>query len=335
MIKKLPLSSDDHVKILGVNQLARVLKLDKDVLITIAETATSSYNSFDRFKKTDKDGTERWRHIDNPALELKEVQDRITRVILKPLVKKLPPYLVGGMPGKSVLDNAYPHIGQQAIVEMDLEKCFENIGHRTIFSVWRALGFGRDVASILTKLTTLQNRLPQGSPASTILCNLALSDMAEAINNLAEKNKCQFTLYVDDVTVSGKKKDVLPIMASVMKLITKKHMKANGKKTEILSDSSSQAVTGVLVNKHQTISTVKYEAIRKEIIELGKSKDAINVRLIKSAWSKVHHVKYVDIKKGSKLETLAKEQLGKLKTYEGPRLKSVRTRPCKSIRNKH
>ena len=335
MITKLPLSDNNYLKILSVNQLARLLNLDKNVLLTITETATSRYDSFDRFKKTEKDGTERWRHIDNPTLELKEVQDRITRAILKPLAKKLPLYLVGGMPGRSVLKNAYPHIGQEVIVEMDLEKCFENVSHKAIYSVWKTLGYGRDVANILTKLTTLQNRLPQGSPASTILCNLALSEMATTIFDLAETHQCKFTLYVDDVTLSGSKDNVLSIISEAVKCITRSNMRVNGKKTEILYKNNSQAITGVLVNKKQTVSKVKYEAVRRQVIEVSKTAEPINVRLLKSTWSKIHHVKYIDLKKGTELETLAKLLLKNTKTFEGSKLKTVRTRSCKSIRNKH
>jgi len=328
-------TSPGPIKILGLNQLARLVSLDKNVLLTIAETAPDYYNSFDRFKKIDQNGIERWRHIDNPTLALKEVQDRITRKILKPLSFGLPKYLVGGMPGRSVLTNAYPHIGKQAIVEMDLEKCFETISHNVIYRVWRSLGYGRDVSNILTKLTTLQNRLPQGSPASTILCNLALADMAQEINLIAEANDCTFTLYVDDIALSGDEKNVVPIMSSVIAQVTKNHLKVNGKKTEIIHANKSQAVTGVLTNRRQTVSEKKYQEIRKGIIELSKEENAINVRRLKSIWSKIHHVVYIDPTKGKLLVTLANSKLKDIKTFEGPKLKTVRTRNCKSIRNKH
>lgn len=335
MIIKLPLNNPQHTKILSLNHLARILKEDKNVLLTIARNAPRYYEPFDRFKKTEKDGTERWRHIDNPTGALKEMQDRINKYILPEIVKELPEYLAGGMPGRSIVRNAYPHIGKELIVGMDLEKCFENVGHEKIYAVWRGLGCGRDVASVLTQLTTLQNRLPQGSPASTILCNLALSGMAEEINTLAKTKGCDFTLYIDDVTVSGTKTATRSMMSDIMACIKRADMKVNRTKTHLAPSNRSQDITGVNVNGSQSISNAKYQKIRMEIMTLANETVPVNVRRYRSAWGKVHHVKYVDEKKGEKLEALAKEKLLHLRTYEGPKLKNVRTRSCKSIRAKH
>lgn len=336
MTIELPLINERHDKILSVNHLARILREDKNVLLTVANTAPQYYEPFDRFKKLDKkNGIEYWRHIDSPTGALKEIQDRINKYILPSIVKELPDYLAGGMPGRSVVKNSYPHIGQELIVGMDLEKCFENVGCDAIYGVWRALGYGRDVSSILTKLTTLQNRLPQGSPASTILCNLALSEMAKSIEGIATAKGCKFTLYIDDITISGEKDATASIIGGVMACIKHADMKANRKKTQLAYNNSSQDVTGVSVNRVQTVSSDKYQKVRSDIIALSKVNKPINVRLYQSVWGKVHNVKYIDKKKGERLQTLANELLADVETYEGPKLKNVRTRSCKSIRASH
>lgn len=334
-IAKLPLTKFDHTPILSLNHLARVLKEDKDVIFTIAQTAPDYYEPFDRFKKKDQEGREHWRHIDNPTGALKEMQDKINRYILPKIVEALPDYLAGGMPGRSVVKNAYPHIGKELIVGMDLEKCFENVGHRQVYAVWRALGYGRDVSSVLTKLTTVQNRLPQGSPASTILCNLALSEMATEINEVAGRSSCDFTLYIDDVTISGEKDTTTQAIGDVMACIKRSSMKVNRKKTHLAYSNRTQDVTGVNVNKSKSVPSAKYEKARASIIALSKETQPVNVRLYQSVWRQVHHVVYIDKVKGRKLVKLAKEKLAHIQTFDGPKLKSVRTRSCKSVRHSH
>jgi hypothetical protein len=331
----IPLTKPNPTKILSLNHLARLLKEDKDVLVTIAQTAPSYYKPFDRFKKKDKQGMEHWRHIDNPTGALKEIQDRINRYILANIAKILPDYLTGGMPGRSVLRNAYPHIGKELIVGMDLEKCFENVGRNQIYAVWRALGCGSDVASILTKLTTVQNRLPQGSPASTILCNLALSPMASEIDKLTADSDCNFTLYIDDITWSGDKDKATALVGDIMDCVKRASMKVNRKKTHLAHNNRTQNVTGIVTNKGQSIPNEKYQQARAEIIKLSKETKPINIRLYQSIWGRIHHIKRVDRAKGQRLVILAKTSLKHLETYEGPKLNGVRMRSCSSASNKH
>jgi RNA-directed DNA polymerase len=333
-VMTIPLTKPRPVKILSLNHLARLLKEDKNVLITIAQTAPNYYRSFDRFKKKDNLGVEHWRHIDNPTGALKEIQDRINRYILSDVAKIMPDYLTGGMPGRSVLKNAYPHIGKELIIGFDLEKCFENIGHNQIYAAWRALGCGSDVASTLTKLTTIQNRLPQGSPASTILCNLALSHMASEINQLASANGCSFTLYIDDITLSGNSKATM-LIGEIIGYVRRAGMTVNRKKTHLAHNNRAQTVTGIITNKAQSVPNEKYQLIRTEIIELSKTTKPINVRLYQSVWGKIHHIVLIDKAKGEKLTALAKTALKELETYDGPKLKNVRTRPCRTIRAQH
>src|SRR5437868_11741322 len=116
-----------------------------------------------------------------------------------PLVDSLPSYMTGGLPGRSIKNNSVPHLEQDVVVGLDIENCFPSISHKQVFGTFRKLGYSTDIASMLTKLTTYQNRLPQGAPTSPLLCNLVLWDSAERISLLASKKGCFFTIYIDDV----------------------------------------------------------------------------------------------------------------------------------------
>lgn len=60
----------------------------------------------------------------------------------------------------------------------------------------------KDVAKIMTDLTTYKNKLVTGSPTSGYL----YEDMFTEINEFVTKENMIMTLYVDDITISGDEK---------------------------------------------------------------------------------------------------------------------------------
>jgi hypothetical protein len=66
-----------------------------------------------------------------------------------------------------------------------------------------------DIATILAKLCTVKtdkygSHLPTGSCISPILSFLANQQLFDSIKDMCEKEGCTLTLYVDDITISGK-----------------------------------------------------------------------------------------------------------------------------------
>lgn len=63
----------------------------------------------------------------------------------------------------------------------------------------------RDVASILTILSTFQGRLPTGSPLSPIMAYFAYYDLWAKLDSFCRDRDFVMTVYIDDVTISGAK----------------------------------------------------------------------------------------------------------------------------------
>lgn len=188
-----------HLPLVSMRQVEFVLGKSREDLRKIASYAGRYYHPFDRRREI---GKGKWRHIDNPKGELKLLQKRIQKHILSKI--NLPDTMVGGIPGRSIRANAKIHEGQQRLVTLDLKNCFPRTTDLKVFEAYRKiLKCSSEIASLLTKLTTFQKRLPQGAPTSSILANFTLLPMHDEICAIAKKFDLRCSIYVDDIAFSG------------------------------------------------------------------------------------------------------------------------------------
>jgi hypothetical protein len=140
------------------------------------------------------------RVIDAPGDKLKALQRRILRRLLAPLAIR--PEATGFVPGRSIVDNARPHVGQAVLINLDLADFFPSITAERVQAAWRAQGWDPDAATILTRICTLEGRLPQGAPTSPALSNLVCRRLDARLGALARALRGHYTRYADDLTFS-------------------------------------------------------------------------------------------------------------------------------------
>jgi len=140
------------------------------------------------------------RAIAAPNDKLKSLQRRLLHRLLNPL--PLPPSVTGFAPGRSIVDNARPHVGSGVVINLDLADFFPSITRERVEAVWRALGWGADAAAILARICTDEGRLPQGAPTSPALSNLVCRRLDERLSKLVKCFKGHYTRYADDLTLS-------------------------------------------------------------------------------------------------------------------------------------
>lgn len=321
-------------KIVSTKDLSVILGVDRGILQTVAATSARYYKPFDTLKKREN-GVESWRHIDNPTDILKLLQTNLQRRVLKPHALTMPEYLVGGLPKRSIIDNANPHVNKECVVSMDLTKCFDHINNDKIYEVFsRYLGFGRDAAALATQLTTVQRRLPQGSSASSILCNMALRKVASEVNAYCIDHGLSFTMYIDDMTLSGDYDATVASIGPVIDICNKYDMHVNKGKTHIMKSSVPQIVTGQGVNKKVNISNAYITAIRRKINAISRTGYVATAREIYQVWSKIEYVNRIDPTKGRRIENYAN---AKVKDLEGiyAEIEDVEKRQCKGYSKPH
>ncbi|MEP3654468.1 MAG: reverse transcriptase family protein [Litorimonas sp.] len=193
--KPLPIHQSCLYKINSRKRLAEILFTTEKKLIAVVD----GNNRYETFKVKKKDGAER--PISAPNIGLKIKQKRLAS-LLHGLAA--PDYVMAPVKGRSYVDNAARHVGQKEFCLLDVANFFPSCTDKRVFWFFSTvLKCSRDVAAILTRLTTEKGCLPQGSPCSPALAYWSYCDMWDAINDIAVKGGCRLTLYADDITISA------------------------------------------------------------------------------------------------------------------------------------
>ena len=153
-----------------------------------------------------------------PNPELKKSQ----RWVLDEIVHKLPVHGAahGFVPGCSIGTNAQVHMNSSKIISMDIKDFFPTFTFRRVKGVFRQMGYLDGIATLLALLCTESPRekvtykeqtyfvavgercLPQGSPASPGITNLACMRLDRRLTGLASSLGWRYSRYADDITFS-------------------------------------------------------------------------------------------------------------------------------------
>jgi hypothetical protein len=140
------------------------------------------------------------RLIENPHSELKGLQKRVNRLLQR---LNLPPVFHGCYSGTSILTNAEQHVVPSWFLTFDLANYFKTIRPRKVYDSLRSLGAAPKVARVLTRLTTIKGRVPQGAPTSPIIAAIAMLALASRLQRLCEIIEAICTVYGDNICLSG------------------------------------------------------------------------------------------------------------------------------------
>lgn len=242
-----------------------VLRKSVECVEYIADHPKDFYGFFYRFK-TDKLGNKKlnkpkyahlgkyWaRKINPPKGELKEIQKQINGYLVKNI--EMPTYAFGGIKKKDNIRNARFHKGQKYVFQTDLKDFFPYITHQKVYEMFVRVGFSHDVSSLLTKLTTYEGHLPQGSPTSTTIANLVFMPTGMALQTIAERERLRFTTFVDDVTMSSQT-DFKHVVPEIVKTIVSSGFKISQGKTTYKSGITD--ITGVKMLNNSMAVTDKF-----------------------------------------------------------------------------
>ena len=117
----------------------------------------------------------------------------------------MPDYVHGGVKGKSMFSNARQHAGKQMLVCVDLKNHFPRVSPRKVYRMFQdQQECSPVVAKILTRLTTLNGGLPQGSPTSVAISNLVTGRLSKRLKHFSKCWGSSFTQYIDDESGLGK-----------------------------------------------------------------------------------------------------------------------------------
>src|SRR6266852_9308865 len=124
----------EKLRILSPNCLADLLKIPKEKLVSLSTDPGLKYSPFMLAKPPrpfQRIGDSKPRPIDNPLQELKWVQKRIYKRLLKPIC--FPEHILGAVPKRGVMDNAARHLYSDLLVTLDIRQCFPSITNRHVY----------------------------------------------------------------------------------------------------------------------------------------------------------------------------------------------------------
>lgn len=207
-----------------------------------------------------------YRMISAPDKDLQAIQSTIYSRILSS-VTIVHPAAVGFRCGRSVVDNAAPHLGKRYVLKMDIHDFFGSIRSPRVRQTFKKIGYPENVSKVLGALCCLHRHLPQGAPTSPALSNIVGYEMDRKLAALAAEYGVTYTRYADDLTFSG---DVFPkeqIILQVKRIIRDEKFEPNHKKTHFMNQSSRKIITGVSVASgvKLTIPKSKKREIRKNV----------------------------------------------------------------------
>ena len=207
-----------------------------------------------------------YRMISAPDKDLQAIQSTIYSRILSS-VTIVHPAAVGFRCGRSVVDNAAPHLGKRYVLKMDIHDFFGSIRSPRVRQTFKKIGYPENVSKVLGALCCLHRHLPQGAPTSPALSNIVGYEMDRKLAALAAEYGLTYTRYADDLTFSG---DVFPkeqIILQVKRIIRDEKFEPNHKKTHFMNQSSRKIITGVSVASgvKLTIPKSKKREIRKNV----------------------------------------------------------------------
>lgn len=228
-----------------------------------------------------------------PKPELMNLLRRLNRVLTR---FELHSAAHGGVRGRCPGSNASLHLGQPCVVTLDVKRYFPSVRHEFVYNLFRReFGFGRDVAHLVTRLTTFRDQLPQGSPTSTTIANLLpLGPIDTPLAALATECGLAHTRFLDDIALSGR--DPRELINTVAQLLSTRRLPMWRKKTKlkIMPNHRRQEVTGLIVNSKigPSLSRDRRANVRAAIFQLrefpvGLEKDAAR----RSIRGRVAHVK--------------------------------------------
>lgn len=153
---------------------------------------------------------------------------------------------------RNVVNNAKNHLGNPYVLIMDLRDFFHSVTIQMVYQTFIAQfpAFEDKVIDTLTCISTFNDRLPMGSPASPVISSLAVLDMDAEIAQFCQAASIQYTRYADDMVFSAK----VPISQIDIKtlrgIITHSGMIVNEKKVRYYNPGENACITGLILTEN-------------------------------------------------------------------------------------
>lgn len=270
-----------------VNDLAALLNVEVYKLHMLA--LKPHYHIFTVPKK---DGSQRW--IEDPDDRLQEVQEQLNFWLgmVYYLSKSEAAYgfllaIKKDAKPRNIVTNARQHLKKPWLFNADLEDFFHQVKAERVFRIFTAspFGFEKELADLLTRLTTHQGRLPMGAPTSPVLSNFATLQLDEKLQQLASWAGWTYTRYADDLSFSSEKPFSDADTANIREVVEEEGYRFNEAKFKLQGPDDRKEITGVQLGENDVeLSNDFLEALRGDLDRLRHVVEVSNAMGRQEKW---------------------------------------------------
>ena len=228
------------------------------------------------------------RSIHAPAPELLHLQQAVKNMLEVLYTPHESAY--GFCKSRSIVDNAWLHVGRQFVFNIDLKDFFPTIEQGRVwarlqhppFNFNKANGqlfianFIANIACVEQKVqrfsqelgwqTLTKSVLPQGAATSPLFSNIVSERLDRKLSGLAKSYGLKYSRYADDITFSSDHhiyNEGSSFRRELLKIIRDEGFLINQKKVRLQHQAYKQEVTGLTVNEKANVN-------KKWLIELNK-----------------------------------------------------------------
>lgn len=180
-----------------------------------------------------------------PTVELRSFLKLLSPQLQSQLAYESHPAAFGYVPGRSTLAHAAQHLGQPAILSVDIERFFESIDRDRLLSALTANGCDPSLATRLVEVLLVNGSLAAGFPTSPYLSNVVFESTDDDLAALARQRGIAYSRFADDLTFSGEPDDDL--LGALIDKLSANGWSLNEKKTRFMRRGGPQYVTGLYV----------------------------------------------------------------------------------------
>lgn len=220
-------------------KLAALIGIDLANLKLLAKSETT-YNTFTDFGKNGKP-----RDIQQPVGQLDIIHTRIASLVCR---VKQPNYVHSGIKNRSHISNASVHKEPNPVLVTDICSFYNSTTRKMVFNFFKkTLMCAPDVSDLLADLCTYQGHIPTGSRLSMPIAYWSNASMFNSLYELSYTNSISMSLFVDDITFSGKNVNKL-FLSKIRKIIRMYGHETHPTKTILYRKESVKVITGVAIN---------------------------------------------------------------------------------------
>ena len=228
-----------------------------DVLESYADPGKKVARRYKTFYIPKKNG--KLREISAPNRNLKDILYYLNMMLGE--VYQAGPSAMGFVKGRSIVDNANLHVGQNYVLNLDLSDFFTSVSQSRVCKRLQLAPFcfnenvAKAISGLCCKKLVKDGKkgcvLPQGAPTSPLLTNAVCDFLDKKLRQLSSRNGVKYSRYADDMTFSSMHnvyQEDNTFMKNLFSIIKEERFTVNPDKTRLQKKGERQEVTGLTVN---------------------------------------------------------------------------------------